>query len=540
MNYSKLILQLCILFPAFYLSKEYESILLFSITIDSIYSAFYFVNIFVMQDISKKELITNLDELYIIKIMNRYMYYLLLQLIYFIICKILWQEKIVILFYSILITTCPEIMNYIMTKYLSNVIKIIENEKIKFMRYILCKQIANVINTLSILCIDKDPELNYSELLFLLDEYNKVYDNMIIFIKNFLIVSFIHYSKKNTKKVYGNMLTYLYTYQTGNTIEKIDFRTAKRKFVDLVEERAWKKFLNTDILQSIIYMYSQQDNTQVNYIELYLTKFNYMLVKMFTIWTIGTWINTIYLIPLLSSFFLIYKKTIKIIIEQKLMYLFRFGVLMVSFVVKDFFIISFMSEFGYILLVNKVVYTTIVYVYEKTLKITNICLDYNKNNDFLFTLFIYIYVLKGIHYYYYPLNQIHYFVSYSLLILYYRNKYKTFINTLFIILGYISDYDIIHISFILMIFYLGINVYNHYQNNKNVAISILANKLHPSVIDSYYKKVKYISEDEDTSDEEDSELVHISIKAKIPTIVDDDDDFLRGSNSRMLYDSKDY
>ena len=281
------------------------------------------------------------------------------------------------------------------------------------------------------------------------------------------------------------------------------------------------------------------NNNQVNYIEVYLTKFKYMLVKMFTIWTIGTWLNTIHLIPLLSSFFLVYKKSIRIIVEQRFMYLFRFVVLLVSFLIKDFLIISFMSEFGYVLLVNRVVYTTLVYVYEKTIKILNICLDYNKNNDFLFTLFVSINVLKGIHYYYHPLNEIHCFSGYMLMILYYRNQYKIFVNTLFIILGYISNYDIIHISFTLMILYLGINIYNYYQNNKNIAISILANKLHPSVIDSYYKKVKYISEDEDSSEDEDNTLVHVSIKAKTPTIVDDDDDFLRGSNSRILYDSKD-
>ena len=204
-----ILLQLSTLFPIFYLTQNYNSILLLSITIDSIFSAIYFIKTFISEkEISIKEFLNHINQLYKVPLFDRYIYYVQLEFIYLVLRILFWNYRIWPLYYILLITICPIFLNQIYSNYLNKLFTFINNEKQKFVKTIICKQLAIIINTLSNLCINKDPKINHVELLFLFDDYDKTLTNFTDFIKSFLVISLIHYARKNSRKMYGQLIKY--------------------------------------------------------------------------------------------------------------------------------------------------------------------------------------------------------------------------------------------------------------------------------------------------------------------------------------------
>lgn len=532
MNNHELIFQLLIIFLVFYFTISYKSILFLSITIDSIFSAINFIKIFILNDITPKELILNLNRLYSIGLIDRYIYYLMLEFIYLIICNLFWLNTISILYYILLISICPNLLNIMCKKYLHKFIIFIRDEKKKFVRIIVCKQLSSVINAISIICIDKNPEINHSELLFLFDDYDKTVGNFIDFLKNFLVISLIHYTRKNSNIVYGKLITYFYNYKTGELIESINLPTAKKRFKNVILNREWKQLLKSDILQSIIYIYSLQEGSKLNYVNIYITKFNYILIKMFTIWTIGTFFEKIYLIPFLSVFFLNYKKSYKTYFKKKRLhkYLFRFIALMLGYITNHYFIISFICEFGYTFTINKVMNTIIQYIYNKSQKMLKICTHFNKYNLFLISIFLYVEIIK---YYIAIFFYEYYILNYIFFVLNFDDGYKKFIVTFIIISGSLSGYHEFHLFYILIVSYIFMNIYHYYVNNKNVEISIISKKLSPNIIESYYGRPDININNNIIINNENIELINNTIIPSAPKIIDENENIKNGKNVKI-------
>jgi len=521
MNYFKLIFQLSVVFPILYWTNAEIPILILSITIDSVFSAINFIKLFILDDLSPEDLLLNLNKLYKVGVIDRYIYYISLQVIYLIISYLTWNMSLTILYWSLVVTTCPYIFNLICKKYLSETIKYVEIEKKRFFKIIICKQVAIVINTLSYICIDKDPRISFSELLYLLDDYDNIVNNFITFLKNFFIVSVIHYARKKSSSIYSKMISYFYTYQTGNILESIDYSTAKRRFTDVIVNKKWSKLLDDDILQSIIYMYSLQEDSQMNF-GIYLIRFNYMLIKMFTIWTIGAFFENIIIVPILSLFFTIYKKPIKLYFEREQIYkyLFKGIALLVGLLTRNYFLISLICEFGYILTINKVMSTVAQYLSDRFIRLYNILTHYNNYNLFLVCVFLYIEVLKFVKNYI-NLSIHHYIINYIFLIVITNDFYKKIIYNSIIFLGFLSEYNELHLLYILGLSYLYLNIYHYYNNNKNISISIIAKKMHPSAIESYYNKLKPIENISDNeSDSDIEELIDSALTPNAPVIID--------------------
>ena len=527
MNYIKLISQLLIVCPIIYYSNLEISVLLLSITIDSIFSALVFIKLFILDDLSLEDLLTNLNKIYKIKPFNRYIYYLTLEFIYTYICYLLWCESFKYLYYFLVLITCPYILNKIYEKYLLEMVKYIDYEKNKFLRMILCKQFAIIINTFSNIYINKNPNISFTELLYIIDDYDNMVNNFTTFLKNFFIISVIHYTRKKSNIVYSKLITYFYTYKTGNVFESIDYSTAKKKFSDVIINKKWDKLLDDDILHSIIYIYSLQENSNFD-IGVYIVKFNYMVIKMFTIWTIGSFFNNTIIIPFLSLFFTIYKKPFNTIfnLTHLYKYLFKISALILGLFVKDYFLISLICEFGYILIVNKIVGTIVQYMNEKFIKIYNVLTNYNKYNLFIIFIFSYIKLLKIISQYY-DLNIIHYAINYSIFLIFINNNnWKYIIYNSIVLLGYLSKYQEIHLLFIITSLYIFLNLYHTHHNNKNISISILAEKMNSTTIEKYYDKLETINNiNENISDNEyntEEELVDSSLFPENIKIIDDD------------------
>ncbi len=530
MNFLELILQLSLLFPIFYFTQHYQSIMFLSITIDSAFSAINFVKVFMMHDYSQKELLKKLNHLYIVDIINRYIYYVSLEVLYLVMCNFFWYYTIAPLYYILLLTICPAILNHICNVYLIKIVNFIDSEKRKFIKVVICKQLSSAINTISDICIDTNPEINYTELLFLFDDYDKTTGNFTNFLKNFLIISLIHYTRKNSNKVYGKLLTYFYNYKTGELIESVDLTTAKKRFSEVIVKRKWNRLLNTDILQSIIYIYSLQDDNRVDYIGVYVTKFNYTLIKMFTIWTTGAFFRKSYLLSLLSIFFMLYRKPVKIYFEREQLYkyLFRIIALATGFFIDNYLLLSFICEFGYALIFNRVMNTVVQYVWNKSEKILKIVIHYNKYNIFLISIFIYLKAIKTLSNYA-IISYEHHITNYVFFMINTSSNYKKIIMTLAFSLGVLSNYSDMHILYILGLSYLFLNIEHHYANNNNPTIRI---PISTDVINTYYG----VRDDvDDTIVIDDKDLIDSSIKPAKPLIYEDD--IQRGENVVIFQDN---
>lgn len=480
MDYIELVTELFIIAPLFYFLNPQKSILLFSITADSIFSAIKFLKIYLL-NINKKEALILNNSLYETSLINRYIYYFLLEATHKIFCLLLWRIDIHILYYILLLSICPMIFNYLCKHYLINLFNIIDNEKFKFYRVIICKQLASIINTLSIICIEVEANIKFTELLVIFDDYNKIIDDIIEFIKNFLIISLINYARRNTSPFYSKLIKYYYNYKTGKMIEKsININIAKERFRYVILHRKWKNLMNNEILQSIIYIYSIQDDGKLEYINKYINKINYIILKVCTIWSISMLIGYHPIAPILSILLYIYKKPIDR--KHRPQYLFRLLILALSFVIKNYFLISLLSEFGYIIFYNKMIKSIYIYLYEKIKKLFIICIQCNKYNILLVSLFIIINIIKVL-----DINDYKYLViNYIFFLINIENRYKNMIITEVIILGMLSNYHNIHLLFIIGINYISINLLHFYGSTidpfrKNISINL---------IDSYYPKIE--------------------------------------------------
>lgn len=507
--------QLIVLIPCIFYNNKH--IILFSITFDGIFSALYFVKNFVLNNVDKKDLLKINQELYKVSILNRYLYYIFIQILYYIICIWFWRLEILLFEYLLLLTICPVCINFIGEKILHNLFNYIDKEKRKFIKIIASKQLSAIMNKVCEICIQTHPQIDYKELLFIFDDYENTVKNIWVFLKNFLLISLIHYTKNNSNVFYGKLITYFYNYKTGNLIESVDLPTAKSRFKHVIVHRQWNKLFEADILQSIIYIYSLQEKDDINFIEVFMTKLNYTIVKMFTIWSISELFHTIYVSPILSLFFLLYRKRDKLSLDLLERINFRIISLFLGYFYKNYFLISFISEVGYFLVYNKVSKNSLKYIYEKCLRISEICIHFNYYNSFFVSIFFYIECFKlikfkyGFDYKYNLLFEI-LIISYLFYLITISDNFKRIMLISITLNGCISQYNIYHILYMISCSYLSLNIMHFIFKGPIEAVvdkkDMKDNKIRELNMEDVSKKTM---------------VDKISLKPKAPLIFDEDE-----------------
>ncbi len=488
MKYKSLILQLLTLFFIFSLTISYKSILLLSITIDSIFSAMGFMYILFIKNLSQSQVLNKIKKIYKISLIDRYLYYLFLEITYYNLCILFWQVQMIPVYYIFLLTICPKILNYLRNNYFKRVFDRINNEKIKFIKIIISKQLTYILNNLSEICINQNPKIEDDEIMQLLEDYDKMIDSFLLFIKNFLITSLLIYTKHNANPIYSKLIFFFYNYKTGEFIESIDVNKAKKKFKNVIVNKEWKNLFKPDTLQTIFYLYSLENNKN-NIINYYLIEFNYRVLKMFSIWTLISFLKNFYLGFILSVIFLIYKKTASINISILILEIFfRIVGLVVGYKLDNYLLSSFIFEFGYIIIFNKIVQVIKNYSLIKIQKFLFICFHYNKYDIYLITLYINhlltSYFMEN--FLCYDLVYFQILLHYSFILINIDNLFKriTFISTF--TLGFLSEYHYLHLLYCIFIFYLVINIIDY--NKKYLShFDIKTGKLKIDLIESYYR-----------------------------------------------------
>jgi len=460
-----------------FLTPEYN-LFLKIITLDSLYSTIHFFKTFINKNIRENQILNLSTSLYKYTVIDRYIYYFCQFIIYKFICYYFWISNLNLLYYGILIFTIPSILNNTL---INNIIRIIRRQKENIIKLVAAKQFALLIKLVAKIYLKKDINVKYREILPLLNNYKDTVNYSTEIIKNILIIILLSYLKNYSPNFYYRITKYFYAYKTGDILESYNTESAKTQLIDIINNKEWDNFLKPNIYQAIFYLY-QINKEKNDFFRDCIFKFNYQLLKMFTLWTLSSFLNNIFIIPLVSLFIIIYRNN-KITINFECIKNFICNILIIilgsciGYKYHSYFLTSIICQFGYMTLMNPITKNIYKFITKKVIK--KLIIFHHKNiNNIIIAIIngIYVFIFsKIISSYTIILVTINIF--YGIIIDNYKKKY--------ILLGLLlinciqSKYNMIHIAFcttimcyiVIVIDRKTINIvikliYNFYKNNK--------------------------------------------------------------------------
>ena len=399
-----------IIIIACFLTPEYN-FLLKMITIDSFICAIHFLITYFNKNIMESQIVTHTSTLYVGTLLDRYIYYFLQYMFYKVFCNFLWISGANWLYFLMLTVISPSILNIIIR---SDIFKVVIKKKEDMMKVIIAKQIANSIKFTSKIYLNKNINVKHKELLPILDDYEKMTDYFGEIFKNTLIILLLVYIKnKCSANLYYIIIKNVVGYKTGGMLESFNTESAKTKLNDIVEMKKWEELLKPDIYKAIFHLY-QENNENTDCFREVVSIFRLKIVKMCSLWTLSSFFNCVLIAPSISLLFLLYRnqkcdehnkynKHKKHFIynysvgeskyevnygynnnctnkcENKYMKLFRtysdlqkMWVLILAYVVgyynNSHFLASFICQFGYIILINKITIDVVKFLLKKCKK----------------------------------------------------------------------------------------------------------------------------------------------------------------------------
>jgi len=447
------------------------------ITLDSLLNAIYFIKIFINNNLSESQIVTEIGSIYTGTSLDRYIYYFLSYLFYKTVCTLLWVSDISMLYFMIIMTILPPILNIILTH---KIFLKIKEAKEMIVRIIIAKIFTKIIKFYSKLYLEREIKINYEEILILLKDYNETLNHFYSVLKNTLLILLLSYVKNYSSKTYYKLIKYVYNYKTGELINSYNDNNAKYYLIDILDNKKWDAFTKPNTYKAIIQLYQMNiDNTDL--FRKIIMDFNYLLGKMFAIWTIASLLDNIYLIPILSFIMLIYRRIAGKLDNYKLVI--KIIAIVISAIIgyfyNSFFVISILCHFGSYVLFNKITGVVSKMIIKNTDNFKNY-LVYENHNITLsyFSIVLYMCIFKY--------NVISSCLNNSFLILLLSIVMNIIINTnirkqlifgLVLCITYISHFDLLHILYttlimILIIHYIDFTV--EYQNTiKDISINTL-------------------------------------------------------------------
>jgi hypothetical protein len=302
-------------------------------------------------NLTYKDIINVNNRLYKLQIFERYVFYIILTITYyfikiFILNKYVFYLKIILSFLAI-----PLINNIIYDEYIIIFDKL-KQSKEKLIKLIFCEQIFNIIKKLNKTYIDNKIDLDKTEIISVLIKSNNFKTEIITFIKNTLIVILLNYFKSKSF-IYYKLIKYIYIYNSGiYFINNINVKEATEKFIEIFKNKNYAKINDPMTIHSMLFLYYNK-KTETDWNVLY-AKINYNIITFLTLWTFGSFFESIYrleIIILLSIFIRYTKKNITNLFNKK--YIISLLCLLLGYVISENIIwISFIHQFGYYLINN--------------------------------------------------------------------------------------------------------------------------------------------------------------------------------------------
>lgn len=422
------------------------------ITSDSLFCTYRFFRSFVDKNLTESQVISQTRSLYKRSILDRYIFYLLSYLLYKLICGFFWVTDINVVYYAISLLVTPQILNKILIGDLYNDIK---RKKEYIVKMLTAKMFSISIRFLSKTYLDRDVRVKSRELIPLLDNYDNTINYILEVGKSVGLTFALAYVKKYSPNFYYKIMTYVYNQKTGNMLVSYNEISAKRMLNDIINRKKWDELLKPNVYKAIVSLYHLNAD-RVDVFKDITINVNFSILKFVTVWTVASYLETIYIVPILSIFFLCYRKGTTIFNDLEAYY--RFGVislgLLAGLATNNILLTSVISQFGYFILVNKLTITLAKYLIKKSWK--QIKFVYIKNSAYLMPV-----LMAGLHliafHYLVDMSSLLFFVLhliYLLLVSYDWTKLVIFCTLL--LTTSLSDFNPLHILYNIIIIYIGV------------------------------------------------------------------------------------
>lgn len=488
-----------------------DNFIFLAFTIDSLFSSIGFLRINLIENLSQSQTLTRLYSLYQFKIIDRYLYYISLTVLYNILKLAFWGNYYLeqVLYLVLIVTLCPTLLNVILSNYFGDILFKINVEKTRLLKVLVSKAISKLVNFMSEVSLDLRPELHYMELMPIFRNRHQTVRFFYSFISSFIFSTLIHYLKTNSNKFYAKLIRYFYNLKTGDYIGKIDEYKAKSKITQVIVKREWSDLIRPDVTQSLFYLYKNNQSTDILY--KFTTYLHYTVIQISTIWTIAVFFRLNAIIPVLSILFQLLKVWKKrsnpknanlTILDMSIIHTFKTMInyliipliILITQINYNKLVLTLISELGYIIfkynilriiqnwscILIKTLYTSLTrhnqcnyvilscIIYLKL--VTNICIIPSQN------IIVQIPMLDYLNINYYDTNYdtststsinintntaIKYIIPFMLL--FFINNVNRGILFSFITLGYLSNYNIYHLIIIGLFEYVVLNISSYYN-----------------------------------------------------------------------------
>jgi hypothetical protein len=410
------------------------------IGIDSILCAINFFVNYVNQNLTDQQIVTKSNELYSGSVVDRYIYYFLVYFMYNTVCTFFWVSDINILYYLGIVTIFPIIINKI---FKSSLFKAIREKKELFVKLIITKILSLLIKFYSKTYLQKKiKNFKHTDLLPLLSDYSESIGYFSLVLKNFIIILLLSYVKKYSTKMYYDIIKLVYNYKTGELLESFNGHTAKEYLINIIDNRNWGKLKKTNTYNAILKVY-QNNVAEIDIFKIISDEINFILVKVFSIWTLASLFGSVYFVPVLSLFLILYKYVMTKGMEQ----IRDIGIILCTVplctVCNSYFVLSILFQCLPKIIFNNVSYKLCTEVYGYVKENVNIIDIYEKRSFIpVVSIVLYMSVIRL-----FNLKNVLMLLNVLFNIIHNEDKFIQILYGLIICTTYLSDFCISHVIF---------------------------------------------------------------------------------------------
>lgn len=462
------------------------------VLMDSLINAVNFVVIYLNQNLTDKQIVIQSNSLYNGSLIDRYIYYLLVYTAYNILCTFFWVDDINILYYFGLFTIIPPFINKI---FRSSFFKVIRKQKELVIKLFFAKILSVIMKYFSKTYLQKKiKNFKYTELLYLLSDYQQTVGYFYIVLKNFGIIFLLSYIKQYSTNTYYDIIKYIYGYKTGELLNSFNGSSGKDYLIKIIDDKNWIEFTKPNTYNAILKVYQMSPN-DVDIFDIFSAEINFILIKMFSTWTIASVFGNVLYVPLLSLILALYKyiKDGKGSVREMLVII---SVLPLCLVCDWYFVISFLCQCMHKMMFNRLTYK----IYKECKKKCGDVVRYVVGMDrgifiSMGTIICYLGIIKI-----FDLFGILLILNVLFNMIYYNGERKNLLNCIIVCSTYLSNYNLLHILLnTCFVFGLDYNFghidvgnkikgYMVFKYNKNKHKIIIVNKLLWNLIGKLFRR----------------------------------------------------
>jgi hypothetical protein len=344
-----------------------KDILILGITCDGIYSGLYFLYKYFNKDLTENQILTSISDIYIIDTITRYEYYLILNLIYYLINTIIFFKEIY-LYYILYIFLLPTTINYIYCKTENGKIffNLIINKRNIFLKKFFSKQISKFIENNSFITGSPPLVLSYNKIMPMWDHIENMTEVIISILKNILIITIINHLKINMNNISYNFVKKLYNYKSGEEVStKLNLEEAQKNIRLMIINNNWDSITTARITNSLKTIYINYDTQNISIKK----KLEFKLIIFFSYWSIGNFISLLFIPPIHSIIEIYRYKSLTPNYNKVANCLLS---LLITFIYNNSILTAFITAFGHPFLINNLTISFLNNLFKKKYILINI------------------------------------------------------------------------------------------------------------------------------------------------------------------------